>query len=88
MAEKAKEMKESAPDPEPSWYTLKQLAPLMGMSTGSIKNAIARGNFPIPTYFLGRHRVVDKQVLEAFFSAQRDEGLRRMLANPKPTRPR
>jgi predicted DNA-binding transcriptional regulator AlpA len=73
---------------EISWLTLKQAAPLMGMTVASIKNSIQRGTFPVPTYFLGRVRVVDKQVLEAFFSGQRDEGLRRLAADPKPTRPR
>lgn len=85
MAEKVKVEREPV---EVSWLTIAQAAPLLGMTTASIKNSIQRGTFPVPTYMLGRWRVIDKQVLEAFFSGQRDEGLKRLAANPKPTRPR
>ena len=52
-----------------------ELSHLMGMSQQSVLNAIHRDNFPIPTYKLGKLRVADKLVVEAFFQNQREIGL-------------
>ena len=57
------------------YYTSEELAELMGMSVQGLLNAVSRGNFPVPTYKLGKKRVADKTVVESFFEAKRAEGL-------------
>lgn len=57
------------------YYTSEELAELMGMSVRGMLNSISRGYFPVPTYRLGKQRVADRAVVEAFFEAKRAEGL-------------
>tara|TARA_R100001443_G_scaffold108702_2_gene119502 strand:- start:6035 stop:6235 length:201 start_codon:yes stop_codon:yes gene_type:complete len=57
------------------YLTANEIAELFGISKGALMNSISREKFPLPTYRLGRHRVADKQVVEAFFKARRLEGL-------------
>jgi len=60
---------------EKPYLTMLEIAELFGISKGALMNSISREKFPLPTYRLGRHRVADKQVVEAFFQARRVEGL-------------
>lgn len=60
---------------EQPWIDLKEAAPLFGMTFESIKNAVSLDKFPVPTYKLGRRRVIDRDVLAAFFAQQKSEGL-------------
>jgi hypothetical protein len=39
------------------------------------QNAIANGKFRLPTYKLGKRRVVDRMVIARFFALKRAEGL-------------
>jgi hypothetical protein len=45
------------------------------MTPGAIMNLISRDKFPVPTYKLGKKRVIDLAVLRAFFEAKKAEGL-------------
>jgi len=38
-------------------------------------NLISRNKFPVPTYKLGKKRVIDLVVLRAFFEGKKAEGL-------------
>jgi hypothetical protein len=57
------------------YLTSVELADLFGISKGALMNSISRADFPVPTYRLGKQRVADKVVVEAFFKARRLEGL-------------
>jgi len=48
---------------------------MLGMSYASAKNLVSLNKFPVPTYKLGRRRVVDRYVLKAFFAKQKTIGL-------------
>lgn len=50
-------------------------APQFGMTPGAIMNLVSRDKFPVPTYKLGKRRVIDRAVLQAFFEAKKAEGL-------------
>lgn len=71
-------------DIEKSWIDLKEAAPLFGMSFESLKNSVANDRFPVPTYKLGRRRVIDRDVLAAYFAGQKEEGLKALKERPKP----
>lgn len=73
---------------EQSWILVRDAAPLFGMTFDSIKNLISQNKFPVPTYKLGRNRVIDKDVLQAFFEEQKAQGLKKLAANPKSMQPR
>lgn len=73
---------------EQSWVPLKDVAHLFGMTFDSVKNLVAKDKFPVPTYRLGRMRVVDKDVLAAFWDQQRREGIRRLRDKPPDTKAR
>ena len=80
-------MKETK-EQEQSWISLKEAAPMFGMSFETIKNMVSQDKFLVPTYKLGRMRVIDREVLAAFFAEQRADGLRRLQARPRDTKPR
>jgi hypothetical protein len=65
-----------------SWLLLKDAAPLFGMSWDSIKNAVSEGRFPVDTYKLGRNRVIDKDVMAAYFAALKAHGMKKLADNP------
>lgn len=60
------------------WIELEELAPMFGVTPDTAKNKIAFGTFEVPTYKLGKKIVADRAVVEAFFAARREEGLRRL----------
>lgn len=60
------------------WIELEELAPMFGVTPDTAKNKIAFGTFEVPTYKLGKKIVADRVVVEAFFAARREEGLRRL----------
>jgi len=45
------------------------------MTPGATMNLISRNKFPVPTYNLGKKRVIDLAVQRAFFEAKKAEGL-------------
>ena len=58
------------------YYTIEELADLFGYTNkGSLENAIYLERFSVPTYKMGKKRVADKLVVEAYFEAKRAEGL-------------
>lgn len=63
------------PIEEREWYTLDETAAKLGLSKQSAQNQVANETFPVPTYKLGRRRVVDKAVLAEFFRLKREAGL-------------
>jgi hypothetical protein len=60
---------------ERPYLDLIELAALFGIKKSSLLNAISNEKFCCPTYKLGRHRVADREVVEAYFNAHRAEGL-------------
>lgn len=60
------------------WIELDDLAPLFGVTPDTAKNKIAFGTFEVPTYKLGKKIVADRAVVDAFFDAKRQHGLRRL----------
>lgn len=65
-----------------SWIDVKDAAPLFGMTHESIKNAISENRFPCPTYKLGKRRVIDRDVLAAYFAEQKTEGMKKLKEGP------
>ena len=65
---------------EVTWISVTDAAPQFGMTPGAIMNLISRNKFPVPTYKLGKKRVIDLAVLRAFFEAKRAEGLSRLAS--------
>jgi hypothetical protein len=61
---------------ERPYFNLTELAELFMMKESSLLNAISNESFVCPTYKLGRRRVADRKVVEAYFEAKRAEGLR------------
>lgn len=57
------------------YYNVEELAEIVGVTPKGLLNAVSRGNFPIPTYKLGRMRVADKKVVEKYFEEKRAEGM-------------
>ena len=64
------------------WIALKDVAPMFGLRYQTCKNLVHQGKFPVDTYKLGRIRVVDREVLQAYFIAMRERGLRAMQERP------
>ncbi|HWO28765.1 MAG TPA: hypothetical protein VNO32_08190 [Candidatus Acidoferrum sp.] len=48
---------------EVTWISITDAAPQFGMTPGAIMNLISRNKFPVPTYKLGKKRVIDLVVL-------------------------
>ena len=63
---------------EVTWISVTDAAPQFGMTPGAIMNLISRNKFPVPTYKLGKRRVIDVAVLRAFFETKSAEGLSRL----------
>jgi len=61
---------------ERPYLTIEELVELFGFaSKNSLLNAIHLEKFSCPTYKMGKRRVADKKVVEAYFDAKRAEGL-------------
>ena len=54
---------------ERPYFNLAELAELFMMKESSLLNAISSERFACPTYKLGRQRVADRRVVEAYFEA-------------------
>ncbi len=52
---------------------LTDLAKVMRMQIGTVKNKLSEGTFPIRTYKLGRRRVADVRDVAGYLDRQRDE---------------
>ena len=65
-----------------TWIDLKDAAPKFGMSYGSAKNAVLLDRFPVRTYKVGRRVVIDRQVMAAYFEAQRIAGMKALEEAP------
>ena len=63
------------------WIELRELAPLFGVTFDTAKNKIAFGTFEVPTYKLGKKIVADRSVVDAFFEAKRERGLRQLAGS-------
>lgn len=68
---------------ERPWLELDEFAPLFGVTPDTAKNKIAQETFEIPTYKIGKKIVADRQVIETFFEARRQDGLRRLQKSTK-----
>ncbi len=56
------------------WISLREAATLFGIKLKTAQNAVALGKF-LPTYKLGKRRVVDRAVIKRYFEIRRSEGL-------------
>ena len=65
------------------YYTMQELSEIMSMSLKGLHNALHNKQFPIPTYKLGKRRVADKDVVDAFFAQRRLEGLKKITDNQR-----
>lgn len=65
------------PEPQP-WMTLIEVAKAFGVKEQTLKNIIAAGKLPVDSYKLMGKRVVDREVLAAYFRKKRDEGLKKL----------
>lgn len=70
---------------EQPWVSVKELAPMLGLKYQTAKNLIHQGKFPIPTYKLGRIRVADRAVADAYFRKQRERGMQLLDENRSPS---
>lgn len=68
--------------PDRTWITLREASPLFGMSYEGIKNLITKHEFPVPTYRIGRTRVIDKKVLDTFFEEMARKGIEQLKETP------
>jgi hypothetical protein len=57
------------------WMPLAECARQLGMTVKSAHNCLLLATFPVPTYKLGKRRVVDKGVMAEFFRLKREQGL-------------
>ncbi len=57
------------------WVSLSAAAKELGIKPKTALNAVSNGTFILPTYRLGRRRVVDRAVLSRLFELKRSEGL-------------
>lgn len=64
---------------ERPWRTVAEMYQQLGYkSLKAAQNAISAGNFPVPTYLLAGKLVVDVEVVNAFFAAHREDGLKQL----------
>lgn len=62
------------------WRTVAEMYQQLGYkSLKAAQNAISAGNFPVPTYLLAGKRVVDVEVVKAFFASHREDGLKQLI---------
>lgn len=61
------------------WRTVAEIYEQLGYrSLKAAQNAVSAGNFPVPTYLLAGKRVVDVEVVNAFFASHREDGLKQL----------
>ena len=61
------------------FLTTEELTDLFGYaSVQSVYTSISKGTFPIPTYKLGKRRVADRAVVQAFFRYHREKGMHQL----------
>lgn len=63
---------------EKTWIKVKDIAPLMNMTYGSIRYAIHKGTFPIHTMRLGRDLVCDAEAVRRYFEDFREASLEKL----------
>ena len=67
------------------WFTVAEVAAEYGYTTrASAMTAVRAGNFPVPTYRLGKRVVVDAEVHRLFFRQKREEALAAMAKRVRP----
>jgi hypothetical protein len=57
------------------WIPLAECARQLGMTVKSAHNCLLMETLPVPTYKIGKRRVVDKGVMAEFFRLKREQGL-------------
>jgi predicted site-specific integrase-resolvase len=60
---------------EPSWVTVESVCQCYGVSYPVALNRISVGTFPVPTYKVGKRRVIDRAVHDEYFMKHRRAGL-------------
>lgn len=64
------------------WVALRDVVHLFGVGYETAKNRIYAETFPVPVRREGKLLVVDKAVLEAYFSARREQDLAKLRLPP------
>ena len=57
------------------WMPLREAAKLVGLQSRSAHNQAIKGRFCVPTFKLGRTRVVSRAALEEFFELKKQEAI-------------
>jgi len=61
------------------YFKLDEIWEVFGYSSkSSAAAAIHHGDFPVPTYRMGRFRVADREVVRAYFRKHRSEGAKKL----------
>jgi predicted DNA-binding transcriptional regulator AlpA len=60
------------------WIGIAEAGKAMGLSLQTVRNMISQKTFPLTTYKIGKRRVVDREVLRAYFEEKRAEGLAKL----------
>jgi hypothetical protein len=61
------------------WRSIAEIYHQFGYkSVKAAQNAVSAGRFPVDSYVLAGRRVVDAQVVDAFFTAHREKGLKQL----------
>lgn len=55
--------------------TIDEVAHELGMKSGTVRNQISDGSFPIPSYIEGRNRFVDVRALGKYLDERHAEAL-------------
>lgn len=65
------------------WVKLQDVCHMYGLTLPSARNAIRLRRFPVETYKVGKHWVIDHEVHRRFFEGKRETGLRALVNNKK-----
>lgn len=60
---------------EPTWMLLRDVCACYALTYESAMNKVHAGTFPVPTFKVGKHWVVDKAVHAEYFAQHREAGL-------------
>lgn len=66
---------------EPPWVMVRDVCAMYGVTFETAKNKIHAGTFDVPTYKVGKHWVIDKEVHAAYFKRLREAGLQQLQAS-------
>ncbi len=63
---------------ETPWVAVREVCHMYGVTYETAKNKMLLGNFPVPTYKVGKTHVIDRTVHDQYFARHREAGLAAM----------